>query len=111
MALQFYGTRLKGQSGRHHHTSAAFLRALVDGFLDSLLVLCRRVRRLGTILGDVIVFSADLRCLDALLNLLVERFVPFFGRNSQQRQQEDQEQELESSCSHIANSIFKCFSI
>ena len=74
--LQLDGSSQEPLSCRHDHSSTALLRALVDGLLDSLLILdCRRLRT-GTILGDGVGFVSKLRFADTLFDLPVLLLVP-----------------------------------
>ena len=66
-------------AGRNDDAPAAFLRTLVDGSLNGLLVLGSGVGRLGAVLGNHVVLLCKLRHTDALLNLLVLLLVPCVG--------------------------------
>ena len=87
--LQLDGSRQELLSGRDDHASTALLRALVDGLLDSLLVLGCRSIGLGSEFGDDIVFRCKLRHADALLYLAILLLVPaigIYGNNSPNEQ-------------------------
>ena len=61
VTLQLDGSSQELLTGRDDDTSAAFLRAFVDGLLNGLLVGGGRSVGLGTELGDDVVLAADLR--------------------------------------------------
>ena len=92
VALQRDGTREERLAGGHDDAAAAFLRAFINGFLDSFLVLGSRVGSLGAKLGNEVVLAADLRLLDTLLYLPIESVVPRLGVAQQWKQQAEQHQ-------------------
>ena len=79
MAFQLNGASQESLASGNDNLAAAFLRTLVDGFLDGLLVLGCRCIGTGAKCRNQIVLAGNLRLLDALFYLSIRRLVPSLG--------------------------------
>ena len=77
-------------SGRHDDTATALARTAVDGSLYGSLVVAGCGRRLSTHASDDYGVRAELRRLNALFDLAIERLVPLTGEGEQRRQAEQE---------------------